>query len=183
MLEKGEIKVKPFTGIWATFMAIENFKDSLADLQEKSDCHVTVHSPFLVTGIESFIKPSRNYLNLYSVAGALLGALVSICLVVQTSLAWIQPLSAKPIVSILTFVPVVFEVTIFSTVFFTLVGIALLTIRNSLATALPKSNKYKTYKRFTRDRFGIVVFCEVGMISELKKIFHNHQAEEIFIEE
>jgi hypothetical protein len=174
--------MRRFTGIWATFKSIGDVNSALTALSDVKTDQLTIHSPYTELLPESQLLWSGNNLKYFSLAGGIIGVLLSLYMIVNLELTWIRPLSAKPILSPLTMVPVAFEMTILAVVIFTLVGIVMLTVADRFLNPLPGSDAYLTYRRFTRDRFGIVVLCKESVIPSVKQIVTNHQAVEVFVE-
>jgi len=88
--------------------------------------------------------------------------------------------SGKPIVAIPPFTIIGFELTILLAALFTLKGLIVLIIKDSLKNPLPKA--LKKYVRFQRDRFGIVVACDPSQSSVFEELMKKHGAEEVYIE-
>jgi hypothetical protein len=44
---------------------------------------------------------------------------------------------------------------------------------------LPSSPAFKSYNRFSNDRFGVVVSCEEGDAAALEQLMREHSAEEV----
>ncbi len=174
--------MKSFTGIWATFSTLDHLLASIDALKEKDLEPETVHAPFNISEKLNSDHSKGLGLGHFTLTGAILGAFGSFYLILIMSVEWIQPLSAKPIFSLLTTIPIAFELTILFAVIFLLVGILVLGIKANWRMPLPASEAYKTYKRFSRDRFGLVLACNEAEISALKSLLQNHHAEEVFIE-
>jgi hypothetical protein len=171
-----------FTGVWVTFQSVEALSAAIHALRAKRIEPVVIHAPFNISGKHPPGNSPTPNLSQFALAGAVSGTFGSLLLMVTMSLEWIQPLSAKPIVSLLTMVPLAFELSIFSAVLFILLGLVVVSATKKNQTNLPTSQDYKGYSRFTRDRFGLVVACDASGISELKDLFSELQAEEVFIE-
>lgn len=171
-----------FTGLWATFNSLEHLLDSIDALKEKEIEPVTVHAPFNISGKIKIDRSTGLTLGHFTLAGAIVGTLASLYLIHKMSIEWIQPLSAKPIVSLITTIPIAFEVTIFMAVISLLIGILVLGVLTNRQKSFPKSEEYRNYKRFSRDRFGLVLACKETEIPALNDLLIDHQAEEVFIE-
>ena len=174
--------MKAFTGIWATFDSLDYLLASIDALKEKDIRPAIIHAPFNISGKVKLDHTAKPELSHFALTGSVLGAVGSFYLIWKMSVEWIQPLSAKPIVSILTMIPIAFEVTILLAVVFILIGILALGRNITRRTPTPKSEEYRNYTRFTKDRFGLVLACEEAEISDLKMLLNHHQAEEVFVE-
>ena len=73
-----------------------------------------------------------------------------------------------------------FEMTILHAAIFTLLGLTILIIFDSLKNPIPKAAR--EYLRFQRDRFGIVVRCEASQYALYEDLLKKYQAEEVYVE-
>ena len=175
--------MKTFQGVWATFDSPKKFNAAYAVIKDKTGTRLFCHLPFVHREFTCQKRHSSfNVVKICALLGGILGALGSFYLIYRMDLGWIQPLSAKPIFSPLAILPVVFELTILVSVICTLLAVIGLTWHDRLRRPTPSSKHYLDYKRFTRDRFAIVVHCDPGQIYAINEIFRQHQAEEVFIE-
>lgn len=174
--------MKRFIGVWATFSNFADLDSVVSALSDVNTDHVVVHTPFSDASSDSLPFGSNNTLKYFSLIGAVFGAVLAGYFSFRVELTWIRPLSAKPILAPLTMVPVVFELAILSAVLFTVGGIALNSIIDRFMNPLPQSDGYLTYRRFTRDRFGIVIRCRENLIPVVHRIIVENQPEEVFIE-
>jgi molybdopterin-containing oxidoreductase family membrane subunit len=97
-----------------------------------------------------------------------------------TASDWVLPVSGKPIVAIPPFTIIGFELTILFTTIFTLLGLFLLGFIDSLRFPIPKGAK--KYRRFQRDRFGVVVRCDETKLEKFESIMKKNGAEEVHVE-
>ena len=95
------------------------------------------------------------------------------------SLDWVLPVSNKPIVSLLPYTIIAFEMMVLLSAYGTIAGIIVLAFLETRKYTFPQSSKFKNYDRFTHDRFGLVVRCEKEELVKLEKIIKKHQPEEI----
>jgi hypothetical protein len=66
------------------------------------------------------------------------------------------------------------------TAIFTLLGLFLLGFIDTCRFPIP--NSAKKYRRFQRDRFGVVVRCDSSRIDEFESIMKKNGAEEVHVE-
>jgi len=99
-----------------------------------------------------------------------------------TSLDWVLPVSGKPIVSIPPYTVFGFELMVLLGGVSTAVGIFLMGAYESFKTKMPSSEKYKSYNRFTNDRFGVIVRCSESDGKKIEKLMKDHKAEEVVSE-
>lgn len=172
-----------FTGGWATFTNQGNTLSAIDQLSQQGYRSFTVHSPYPLP--ESADPQSASSINPIAAAtfvGGITGCASAFLFMVWSTLDWILPLSAKPIVSIPVMIPIAFEVTVLSAIVTMILTLVTCITVNHFKHPKPASLKFKNYHRFTDDRFGIVVPCQKNDLSALEAIFKEHQAEEVEIE-
>lgn len=174
--------MKSFKGAWATFESVEDAERAVIELRASGFEGITVHSPFPGSFHAAVTGKRVSCIPFFTLTGGIIGCAVSFFLVTWMSIDWIIPLSAKPIVAVPVMVPVVFELTILSMAIFTLVGLVTLIARDTAKSPVPSSTRYKSYNRFLRDRFGVVVYCDKADISGAESILQKHRAEEVIVE-
>jgi hypothetical protein len=96
-----------------------------------------------------------------------------------TALDWVLPVSSKPIVSIPPFTIFGFELMVLLGGVSTAVGIGVLSVISLSKKGLPRSDKFKRYTGFSRDRFGVIVRCDEGEAGQIEKLMRDHSAEEV----
>ena len=173
---------KPFTGVWAIYQYLDDFCESIRDLKSSGFETITTHTPCSLNEIEEALGYPQSRVPFFTLAGGILGFGIAVALMGYMALDWVLPVSAKPVVSIPTMGPIAFEISVLMAIFFTIAAMVLIGWRDTLAHPVPKSQKYKTYNRFMRDRFGLVICCKMDDLSKVESILKKHQAEEVVIE-
>ncbi|MCY4262994.1 MAG: DUF3341 domain-containing protein, partial [Candidatus Dadabacteria bacterium] len=106
-----------------------------------------------------------------------LGAACGIGFTVLTSSSWPIQVSAKPIVSIIPYMVIVFELTVLFGALSTFLGL----IINSLIRQRTPVRLYD--ERFSDDKFGVAVVCEKEKIGAVEAILNSTGAEEVKFDE
>ncbi len=168
-----------FSGVWATFEYLDEMSHAVEKIREKGK-KPTVLSPCPRHEIDHALGDPQTRLPFISLLAGMLGCLTGYSFTAWTASDWVLPVSGKPIVAIPPFTVIGFELTILFTALFTLAGMVLLGVIDTLRHPLPAGAK--KYTRFQRDRFGVVVDCDPSQIKDFEEIFKSHGAEEVHIE-
>jgi hypothetical protein len=133
-----------------------------------------VYSPMRIEEIrEALGEPPLGQGRFFTLTGAILGFLTGIFLVWYTSIQWHFIVGGKPPVPIIPTVIPAFEFFILIAVFFTLAGLLILT--RMPARRLPLHYD----KRFSQDRFGILIHCTVDNCEPVSSLLRSLGAEEV----
>jgi hypothetical protein len=147
--------------------AIENLK------RKEVPVH-TVYSPMSDEEIRSaqglsILGPGR----FFTLAGGILGIMTGIFLAVYTAAQWRFIVGGKPQIPVFPTVIPAFEFFILISVFFTIAGLL-------IKSGIPKRRFSAHYdKRFTQDRFGILVYCTGAESAQVSTILKDSGAEEV----
>lgn len=155
-----------FTHLDALLQAIHQLRD--AGYRDAG-----VFSPIPRHELEEALAMGPRPVRVFTLVGAILGAITGFVLTIATSLHYPLITSGKPIVSIPPFLVIVFELTILFGALATILGM-LLNIR------LPRLKLQPDYDpRFSEDRFGLWVRCQGDQIDAAQRILHSCRAEEV----
>ncbi len=155
-----------FTHLDALLQAIHQLRD--AGYRDAG-----VFSPIPRHELEEALAMGPRPVRVFTLVGAILGAITGFVLTIATSLHYPLITSGKPIVSIPPFLVIVFELTILFGALATILGM-LLNIR------LPRLKLQPDYDpRFSEDRFGLWVRCQWDQIDAAQRILHSCRAEEV----
>jgi len=169
---------KSFKGIWGTFEYIDEAASAIEKLRE-DEMDVSVLSPCPRHELEHALgKPSSMIPFVTLVFGAL-GIFFGYGLPIWTSLDWVLPVSSKPIVSIPPFTIFGFELMILLGGVSTSVAIFVMGFLDHLREPMPASEAFKSYGRFSDDRFGIVVRCDKAAADKAEKVMKKFNVEEV----
>jgi hypothetical protein len=171
-----------FSGAWATFEYLDDTCAAIKELKTEGFDQITTHTPCARHEIDHALGNPQSRVPFATLAGAFVGFSLAVLIMTKMALDWILPVSGKPIVSVPIMGPVVFELSVLMAIYFTMGAIVLLILLDTWKHPVPKSSKYKSYDRFMRDRFGIVVACGNQDMAKLENIFKKHQAEEVNLE-
>jgi hypothetical protein len=133
-----------------------------------------VYSPMRTEEIrEALGEPVLGRGRFFTLTGGILGILTGIFLAVYTAAQWRFIVGGKPPIPVIPTVIPAFEFLILIAVFFTLGGFLLL-------NRMPRMRLPAHYdKRFSQDRFGIVVYCTDADCESVSSILKNLGAEEV----
>jgi hypothetical protein len=133
-----------------------------------------VYSPMRVTEIrEALGEPVLGPGRFFTLTGAILGILTGISLAWYTAAQWRFIVGGKPAIPVIPTVIPAFEFLILIAVFFTLGGLLFL-------NRMPKLRLPAHYdKRFSQDRFGILVYCTDADLESVSTILKDMGAEEV----
>ena len=133
-----------------------------------------VYSPMRVQEIrEALGEPILGFGRFFTLTGAILGILTGIFLAWYTAAQWRFIVGGKPPIPVIPAVIPAFEFLILIAVFFTLGGLLFL-------NRMPKMRLPAHYdKRFSQDRFGILVYCTDADLESVSSILKSQGAEEV----
>lgn len=163
-------------------VGIYSYRDSVLDavgkLKEAGyEGDMRVFSPFPDHEIEHAVDLPESPVRFFTLFGGLLGATCGVGFTVLTSSAWPIAVSAKPIVSMIPYMVIVFELTVLFGALSTFLGL----IINSLIRNRTPVRLYD--ERFSDDKFGVAVVCEKDKVGAVEAILSSAGAEEIKFDE
>lgn len=131
-----------------------------------------VHGPFPSHPILHALKFRKSRVGYFTLAGGITGFFTGYALSIYSSVQWNLIVSGKPVVALIPFFVVGYEMTILFGILGTVLGIL-------LSARIPefKSLKEVYDPRCSGDRFGVVVGCEAGREGEIEAFFANLGAE------
>lgn len=173
---------RKFSGIWATFPYLDDMCEAIQEIRESGFEKITTHAPCPRHEIDHALGNPQSRIPYFTLAGALVGLVLAAIIMIKMTLAWILPVSGKSVLSIPIMVPIAFEMAVLISIYFTIGGLLLLIYLDTRKHHRPQSKKYKSYNRFMRDRFGVVVPCQSGDFETVQNIMKKHQAEEVNLE-
>ena len=168
-----------FTGVWAIFEYLDETTEAIEQIRKKG-VQPTVITPCPRHEIDHALGEPTSLVPWIALVFGALGCFIGYSFPAWTASDWVLPVSGKPIVAIPPFTIIGFELTILFTTIFTLLGLFLLGFIDSLRFPIP--NGAKKYRRFQRDRFGVVVRCDEIQIEKFESIMKKNGAEEVHVE-
>ena len=159
-------------GVLAIFSHMDSLIKGIHHLKDQGKDNLKVYSPAPLHPIEDALGEKVSPVRRFTLFGALLGCSFGYLFTSFTSLDWILPTSGKPIVSLVAYTVIAFELTILFGAIFTLVGII-------LNAKLFSKRKVIYDDRFTDDKFGIFVPCSHSDYDTISKMLTEQGAEEI----
>ncbi|PCI30748.1 MAG: hypothetical protein COB67_00940 [SAR324 cluster bacterium] len=173
---------KKFSGVWGTFEFLDDTCSVVKELREMGYKKITTHAPCPRHELDHALGDPQSRVPFATLIGMFTGLGLAVVIMLYMTLDWILPVSGKPIISIPSMGPVAFELTVLTSIYFTMMAMVVLIIKDTKAHQFPQGKQYKEYNRFMRDRFGIVVPCPQGEVEKVESIFKKYQAEEVIRE-
>ena len=156
------------------FEYLEDVVSAIEGLKEKNVPVTEVYSPLRSDEIrEALGEPILGPGRFFTLTGAILGLIIGTLLAFYTEAQWHFIVGGKPPIGIVPMVIPAFEFFILIAVFFTLGGLLFL-------NRMPRLRLPAHYdRRFSQDRFGILVYCTEANRDQVPDIMKNRGAEEV----
>ena len=159
--------------ILGIFAHLDIFTQAIREMRRLGYNNLTVFSPVPRHEIEEALEGEKSPVRLFTLSGGILGGLTGLILTIATSLHYPMITGGKPIVSIVPFLVIVFELTILFGALATILGM-LINIR------LPRLRLGSGYDpRFSEDRFGLGVRCVGDEAERVQDFLRRAGAEEV----
>ena len=161
----------PKRHIMGLFKSEDKVVAAINALKQSSYEFIRVNTPIPSHKIMDALKLKKSRVGWFTLCGGILGFIGGFALAIFTATRWNLIVSGKPIIAIIPFVVVGFEVTILGAVFGNVLG--LLT-----QMRLPSFRWFKYYDdRCSGEHFGVLAACEPMQEDGLKDFFHEQGAE------
>ena len=155
---------------------LDSLLAAVKELRGSGHNDFTIYSPLPCHEIEEFLDEPESRVNFFSLGGGILGWISGLALTVGTAIYLPLIVGGKPVVSLVPFYIIGFEMTILLGGLFTALSFAMLSFP-------PKKLRKEPYDpRFSEDRFGVMVRCPGEASSEIEKILRHNYAEEVSVE-
>ncbi len=131
-----------------------------------------VHGPYPSHKVLDALKYKKSRLGYFTLAGGIAGFLTGYFLAIYSSIQWNLIVSGKPVVSLIPFFVVGYEMTILFGILATVLGLL-------ITTRLPAfKNLTDCYDpRCSGEHFGIVALCDDGKQDEVARFFREKGGE------
>lgn len=146
---------------------------AIAALRREGIERLEVHGPVPHPAIEAALGAGVSPVRRYTLAGGVLGCASGFALTVWTALQWNLIVSGKPVVALVPFVVIAFELTVLFGALATLLGVL---VHARLPRLRPEAGQDP---RFTGDRFGLLVWCEGDRAAAAEAVLRRAGAEEV----
>ena len=157
--------------IMGLFTSEDKVVSAINALKESSYEFIRVNTPIPSHKIMDALQLKNSRVGWFTLCGGILGFLGGFALAIFTATRWNLIVSGKPIIAIIPFIVVGFEVTILGSVFGNVIG--LLT-----QTRLPSFRWLKDYDpRCSGEHFGVLAACDAMQEDGLKDFFQQQGAE------
>jgi hypothetical protein len=156
------------------FAYLNELLSAVEGLKKEEISISAVYSPMRIEEIrEALGEPILGPGRFFTLAGAILGILTGIFLAWYTAIQWRFVVGGKPPIPVIPTVIPAFEFLILIAVFFTLGGLLYL-------NRMPKKRLPAHYdKRFSQDRFGILIHCTQANCEPVSSLLKDLGAEEV----
>ncbi len=171
--------MKSFSGCWATFEYLDDFCHAIKELKKSGHSSISTHSPCPRHEIDDALESPASRVPFFTLFFGALGVITAYTFTSWTSVDWPLPVSAKPLISLVPYTIISFELMVLLGAYGTTLGVVSLIIIDRMKLKFPTSLEYKNYNRFMDDRFGLIVRGDKAKIAEIKNILNKFQAEEV----
>lgn len=160
-------------GVLGIFPYLDATTTAIRQLRKAGFTDLTVYSPVPRHELEEALEPKESPVRLYTIAGGILGALTGYGLASYASIAYPLVVGGKPLVHMIPYTVLAFEVAV-------LFG-SLATVLGLLVTArLPRLAFETTYDpAFSNDRLGVFVRCSPDRAAAAREILLKAGAPEV----
>lgn len=173
---------KHFTGAWATFEYLDDLCSAIKELKQEGFNDLSTHAPCPRHEIEHALHDKQSRVPFFTLIFGALGTMTGYLFASWATVNWVLPVSGKPLVSYPPYTIIGFELTILLGAYGTMFGVVVLILIDTLRKSFPKSLIYKTYNRFTNDRFGLIVRAKREDGDKVESILRKYLAEEVHSE-
>jgi Alternative complex III, ActD subunit len=169
---------QPFKGVWASFAYLDEASQVVQRLHHDGR-DFSVLSPCPRHELYAAMGEPQSRLPWITLVFGGLGIFFGYGFPSWTALDWVLPVSQKPIVGIPAFTIIGFELMVLLGGISTAIAIMLLGHMQLLRERMPNSPAFKAQRRFSNDRFGVVVRCEEADAPAVEQLMREHSAEEV----
>ena len=154
--------------IMGLFKDEDQVVSTLAALKETAYKFQRVHSPIPSHKIMDALNLKKSKVGWFTLTGGILGLISGFALAVYCSLEWKLIVSGKPIISLIPFFIVGFELTILFAVFGNVIGL----LTQARLPSLKRMDYYDP--RCSGEHFGVLAACEPMQQDGLKDFFQKN---------
>ena len=169
---------KPFKGVWGSFEMIDEASTVIESLHKEGKDY-SVLAPCPRHELTHAMGEPQSPIPFITLIFGGLGIFFGFALTSWTAMDWVLPVGAKPTVSIPPYTIFGFELMVLLGGVSTAIGIILLGFFDLYRKRMPASKKFKSYSRFSNDRFGVVVRCKESEAETVEKLMRSHNVEEV----
>ena len=134
--------------------------------------NVTAYAPAFDHNLDAALGPGKSPVRAFTLAGGILGCALGFAFPIYTVLDWPLMTGGKAIVSLPPFVVIAFELTILFAALMTVAGFL-------LSSGLPRLQPAPYDRRFSQDRWGVLVTCATERAEAARARLTQADAEEV----
>ena len=172
--------MKKFNGCWATFEFLDDFCNAIKELRKEGYDNISTLSPCPRHEIDHALGDPQSRVPFFTLLFGGLGVITAYAMTSWMSVNWPLPVSAKPLISLVPYTIIAFEMMVLLGAYGTMFGVVSLIILHTKKVPFPSDKAFKDYNRFTNDRFGLVIRSDKDM-DKIKEIINKYQAEELHV--
>ena len=160
-------------GVLGSFEFLDSTVDAIHELRKKGFGEITAYAPFPEHHIEEAMGYGQSPVRVFALVGALTGTATGFGFTAWTSMDWPLVTGGKPILSMVAYVVIAFEMTILFGALATVIGLF-------IHARLPKTKPQVVYDpEFSAGRFGVYVATTEEKLDEAREILEKHEPAEI----
>lgn len=160
-------------GLLASFQFLDSTVDAIHDLRKAGYREITAYTPFPEHHIEEALGYGPSPVRVYTLVGALTGTATGFAFTAWTSMDWPLITGGKPVLSMVAYVVIAFEMTILFGALATVIGLF-------IHARLPHMKPVVLYDpEFSSGRFGLYVSAEEKDLDEVRRILAKQEPAEI----
>ena len=160
-------------GILASFDFLDATVDAIHDLRKAGFDEITAYAPFPEHHIEEALGYGQSPVRVFTLVGALTGCATGFAFTAWTSMDWPLITGGKPVLSMVAYVVIAFEMTILFGALATVIGLF-------INARLPNPKPLIVYDpEFSSGRFGLYVAAPEGRLDEVRRILEKQEPSEL----
>lgn len=160
-------------GILASFEFLDSTVDAIHDLRKSGFRDITAYAPYPEHHIEEALGYSQSSVRVFTLVGGLTGTATGFAFTAWSSMDWPLVTGGKPILSMVAYVVIAFEMTILFGALATVIGLF-------INARLPHTKPHVVYDpEFSAGRFGLYVPASAGELDRMREILEKHEPSEL----
>ena len=172
MAERAQARVGE-SGVLASYEFLDSTVNAIHGLRKAGFEDITAYSPFPEHHIEEAMGYSESPVRVFTLVGALTGTAAGFGFTAFSSMDWPLVTGGKPILSMVAYVVIAFEMTILFGALATVIGLF-------ITARLPKTKPQVVYDpEYSAGLFGIYVRTSAGKLDEARAILEKQEPKEL----
>lgn len=161
------------SGILASFDYLDSTVEAIEELRKEGFKELTAYSPYPEHHIEDALGYGQSPVRVWTLVGALTGTATGFGFTAWSSMDWPLVTGGKPILSMVAYVVIAFELTILFGALSTVLGLF-------INSRLPNTTPPVVYDpEFSAGRYGVFVSADDARLSAARSILQKHEPAEL----